>query len=462
MDMSVVILAAGKGTRMMSSLPKVLHPLGGRPVLEHVITCAKELSPSQIVVVHGENLELLKEKVGHHDLVWAHQSNPKGSGDALLSAMPYIPEHHRVLILVGDVPLISSKTLARLMHSTPAHALGVLTSTVADPTGLGRVIRDENQALCAIREERDANDVERRIHEVNAGIYIAGAKDLLRWLPRLSHDNAQKEYYLTDIVRFACQDGMSVMTALPDRVEEILGINNRVQLAQAERSYQESLAHQLLNQGVSIADLKRFDLRGHLEVGQDVSLDVNVVLEGKVVLGDRVSVGANCVLIDCEIESDVEIMPFSHLEKVKIGKKATIGPFARLRPGCIIGEQAKVGNFVEMKNTTLGYGSKAGHLSYLGDTSVGKHVNIGAGTITCNYDGKHKHKTTIKDGAFIGSGSQLVAPVIVGAHSMLAAGSTLTQDAPDEKLTLTHRLEQRVAPLKGAKNLEQSSQTLED
>lgn len=443
MDLSIVVLAAGQGTRMKSPLPKVLHVIGGKPMLSHVISTAQMLSPSQIVVVFGFGGETIKEKFQHSNLVWAEQPKLQGTGDAVAKAIPLIPSHHRVLILYGDVPLITAQTLRRLLNATPADTVGLLTVNTSDPTGLGRIVRDENAAVKRIVEERDANDIERQIHEVNTGIFMVSAKQLTRWLPQLKNNNNQGEYYLTDIIQLAVQDNVPIVTAFPSTPQEVLGVNDRSQQAAAERYYQRYVAEQLLREGVWICDPDRFDLRGKIQAQADVTIDVNVVFEGNIILGKGCRIGPNCVVINSELGDNVKVLANSYLEDVKVDNDCVIGPFARLRPGTVLSSKVRVGNFVEVKNSIVGEGSKINHLSYVGDTLMGKDVNIGAGTITCNYDGAHKHQTIIEDNVSIGSDSQLIAPIRVGKGATIGAGSTLSKDAPASQLTLTHQLHQR-------------------
>lgn len=461
MDLTIVILAAGKGTRMRSGLPKVLHPIGGKSMLSHVVNVAKSLSPSKIIIVHGDGKDLMSASLNNKHIVWAHQKHQKGTGDAVASAIDLIENNQQVLTLYGDVPLIKQDTLQRLIRVTSPDALGLLTAHVNDPTGLGRILRDEHDQVTAIREEKDANDRERQIHEVNTGIFLFPAEKLKAWLPKLNNQNAQNEYYLTDVISLAVEEGVAIQTAVPSVVNEISGVNNRAQLVTLERFYQKELANHYLEQGVFISDPNRFDLRGKLSCGLDVAIDVNVIFEGEVNLGDRVKIGPQCVLKNCHIESDVEIKGFCHLEDVIIRKSASIGPYARLRPGAEVGQAAHVGNFVEVKKSIIGKNSKVSHLSYIGDAEIGANVNVGAGTITCNYDGAKKHKTIIEDGAFIGSGTQLVAPVKVCKGATLAAGSTLTKDAPANKLTLTHQLSQRTIEWERPANVEPKQQTVD-
>lgn len=449
--LTIVILAAGQGTRMKSTLPKVLHPIGGKPMLSHVITTARNLMPQQVIVVHGYGGELLQKAYQHQEIIWAEQPHQQGTGDAVAKALPFIANTERVLILYGDVPLITAQTLQHLLQQTPLDALGLLTLQNPDPTGLGRIVRDEHGKITRIVEERDANENQRQITEVNTGIFLVNAKHLKQWIPQLSNHNQQAEYYLTDIIELAVSQGVSIVTTTPASLFEVQGVNDKKQLNHLERYYQQQQALQLLEQGVWIADPQRFDVRGSLQAQAEVFIDVNVIFEGDNRIQSHSHIGPHCVLIDCIVGKNVKILAHSHLEGVIIGDNVTVGPFARLRPGTILNDQVKVGNFVEIKQSTIGEGSKINHLSYIGDTTMGKAVNIGAGTITCNYDGTHKHPTIIEDNVNVGSDSQLIAPVHISKGATIAAGSTLIKDAPGEQLTLTHRLEQRSYPWNGPK-----------
>lgn len=447
MNLSIVVLAAGQGTRMKSSLPKVLHPIGGLPMLDHVLATAKSLSPTQIIVVYGYGGDIIKSAIAQEDIIWVEQLQQRGTGDAVAKALPAIPPDHRVLILYGDVPLITVQTLQRLLKASSPETVGLLTAHTPEPTGLGRIVRDETNAVMRIVEERDANDIERQIHEINTGIFALHSQQLNRWLPLLKNDNKQGEYYLTDIVQMAVNENVPIVTVPPSVSHEVLGVNDKLQQVAAERFYQRGLAENLLREGVWICDPNRFDLRGHLQAQQDVMIDVNAVFEGAVTLGAHTRIGPNCVLINCDIGENVTILANSYLEGVKVGDGCVIGPFARIRPGTVLAEKVKIGNFVEVKNSQINQNSKINHLSYIGDTTMGQDVNIGAGTITCNYDGVNKHRTVIEDGAHIGSDTQLIAPVTVGKNAVLGAGTTLKKNAPAEALTLTHRLDHRSEPL---------------
>jgi bifunctional UDP-N-acetylglucosamine pyrophosphorylase/glucosamine-1-phosphate N-acetyltransferase len=441
-DLTVVVLAAGQGVRMKSPLPKVLHPLGGKALLAHVLDAAQTLHPSQIIVVHGANSDVIKDQFSDREITWAEQSPPKGTGDAVAKAIPFIPSHHRVLILYGDVPLISPVTLSHLLQHTPKGALGLLTATLPDPFGLGRIVRMQGKVL-RIVEEKDATTQEREIKEINTGILLFDATCFARWIPTLKNNNAQGEYYLTDIIQWAVNEQIVIHTESPQGSYEIMGVNDRLQQVTLERIYQRSQAEKLLKEGVWICDPDRFDVRGTLQAVAGVNIDINVIFEGDNILRKGAHIGPHCVLIDCDIGENVSILAYSHLEGVKIHNNARVGPFARLRPGTILEEHVHIGNFVEIKNSAIGEASKIGHLSYIGDTVMGKSVNVGAGTITCNYDGKHKHQTIIEDDVHIGSDTQLVAPVHVGQGATIGAGSTVCHDVPENELTLTQRLEQR-------------------
>ena len=436
MPLSVVILAAGQGKRMKSELPKVLQPLAGRPLLAHVVATARSLRPAAIHVVHGHGADTVRAAIAGDDVVWVLQAEQKGTGHAVAQAMPGVPDGHDVLVLYGDVPLIRAATLAGLVARAGPDALALLSARLPDPSGYGRVMRDATGRVERIVEERDASREQRAIAEINTGVLAAPAARLRAWLGALRADNSQGEYYLTDCIGAAVRDGCSVEAVVAETPAEVLGVNDKVQLAEAEAAHRANRADELMRAGVTVVDPARLDVRGEVACGRDVVLDVNVILEGKVRLGDRVKVGANCVLRDCEIGDDSEVRVNSLIEGSVTGSKCVIGPFARLRPGTRLADGVHVGNFVEVKNSELGAGSKANHLSYLGDTTLGAQVNVGAGTVTCNYDGVNKHRTTIGDGAFIGSGTMLVAPVSVGADATIGAGSTITKPAPAGKLTI--------------------------
>jgi bifunctional UDP-N-acetylglucosamine pyrophosphorylase/glucosamine-1-phosphate N-acetyltransferase len=442
--LNVVILAAGQGKRMRSGLPKVLHPLGGRPLLAHVLDTARALDAGRICVVYGHGGEAVREALDAPDLTWVRQEPQLGTGHAVLQTLTFLDEAAPTLVLYGDVPLIGTPTLVRLIE-VAGDGLGILTAEFDDPEGYGRVLRDADGRVQRIVEQRDASDDERSVREINTGFMVAPTAALKRWLPALDNDNAQGEYYLTDVVRRAIAEGMTVVTVQPDANWEVLGANSKVQLAELERIHQRNNALLLMEQGVTLLDPGRIDVRGELDCGRDVTIDVGCVFEGRVVLGDGVQIGAHCVLKNAVIGAGTRIAPFSHIEGAETGRGCLIGPYARLRPGTRLGEEVHIGNFVEVKNSTVADCSKANHLAYLGDATVGRNVNVGAGTITCNYDGADKHRTVIEDDAFIGSDTQLVAPVTVGRGATLGAGTTLTEDAPPGKLTLT-RVRQVTVP----------------
>lgn len=442
-QVNVVILAAGQGTRMKSSLAKVLHPLGGKPLLAHVLATARALNPGKIIVVYGHQGEALRSAFPENDITWVEQPNRQGTGDAVAQALPFIQDDAHVFILYGDVPLIQPTTLAKLMEKTANQSLGLLTLNTDNPTGLGRIVRDTQGHILRIVEEKDATEQERAITEINTGIFLVHGKSLKQWIGKLTNHNAQNEYYLTDIVQFATEEKVKVATDYPQDIHEVSGINDKSQLAQLERVYQRQLAEKLMLSGVIIFDPHRFDLRGSLLAEQDVLIDVNVVFEGENVLGEGCYIGPNCVLINCKLGKGVTVLANSYLEGAVVGHDARIGPFARLRPGAVLADDTHIGNYVEIKNSTIGEGSKINHLSYIGDTQMGKNVNVGAGTITCNYDGANKHQTIIEDEVHIGSDTQLVAPVKIGKGATIGAGGTVKDDVPAFQLTLTHRLDPR-------------------
>ncbi len=436
MNFSVVILAAGKGTRMRSALPKVLHKLADKPMVQHVIDTAKKLQPETIHLIYGHGGELIQQQIQDPSLNWIEQAEQLGTGHAMQQAAPHFAANQPVVMLYGDTPLIGEQTIQRLLEALPEKGLALLTVNQDDPTGYGRIVR-ENGNVTAIVEHKDANPQQLTIKEVNTGVLVANSDDFNRWLAQLNNDNAQGEYYVTDIIEMAVNEGNLVTAVQPDSIVEVQGVNDRVQLNALERAYQKGQAEELLRQGVSLADANRFDLRGELSVGSDCFIDINVLIKGKVTLGNNVTIEANVILIDCEIGDNVTIKANSIVEQASLAKDASAGPFARLRPGARLEQDAHVGNFVEMKKSTLGKGSKAGHLTYLGDTIVGEYVNIGAGTITCNYDGVNKFQTIIEDGAFIGSDTQLVAPVTVGKNATVGAGSTITSNVEPEVLAIS-------------------------
>ncbi|MGB7739504.1 MAG: bifunctional UDP-N-acetylglucosamine diphosphorylase/glucosamine-1-phosphate N-acetyltransferase GlmU [Steroidobacteraceae bacterium] len=437
MPISVVILAAGQGKRMKSDLPKVLQPVAGRSLLKHVVDTARELSVSDIHIVYGHGGERVREALAGDNVTWVLQADQLGTGHALQQAMPGVPDDHLVLVLYGDVPLTQASTLQRLIDAAAnGEALGLLSVRMKDPTGYGRIVRDRAGTVARIVEHKDANQKERAIDEVNTGLMAASARRMREWLAQLRNDNAQGEYYLTDVVVMAAKAGLKVNAILADSEDEVLGVNDKVQLAEVEAVYRKRRATELMLQGVTLVDPARFDARGPVSVGRDVHVDVNVVFEGAVKLGNRVRIGPNVVIRDSEIGDDTVVFPNCVIDRASIGPNCNIGPFARFRPSSSLAPGVHVGNFVEVKNSILGAGAKANHLTYLGDATVGERVNVGAGTITCNYDGANKWRTEIGAGAFIGSGSMLVAPVKIGAGATIGAGSTITKDAPDDKLTL--------------------------
>jgi len=436
MPLSVIILAAGQGKRMVSDLPKVLQPLAGRPLLAHAIDTARSLNPAAVYVVFGHGGERVREAIPDAGIHWVLQAEQLGTGHAVLQAMPAIPDDHTVLVLYGDVPLVRAATLTDLTRRAGASSLALLTAVLPDPAGYGRVIRDTTGRVARIVEHKDANHKERAIAEVNTGLMAAPAGKLRRWLSALGRDNAQGEYYLPDCIVAAVRDGVAVEAVVAASATEVLGVNDKLQLAEVEAARRRDRAADLMRAGVTIVDPARVDIRGEVHCGRDVVLEINVILEGKVRLGDRARIGPGSVLRDCEIGADTEVRANCVIEGAIAGARCVIGPFARLRPGTKLADEVHVGNFVEVKNTELGTGSKANHLTYLGDTTIGSRVNVGAGTVTCNYDGADKHRTSIGDGAFIGSGTMLVAPVTVGADATIGAGSTITKPAPAGKLTL--------------------------
>ncbi len=434
--MNIVILAAGMGKRMRSRLPKVLQPLADKPMLEHVIEKARLLgSDNRLIVVVGHGAEAVKSYFAQaSDLIFALQTEQLGTGHALLQALPYCDPEKPTLVLLGDVPLIRPQTLQDLVNAAGDH-VGLLTVCLDNPKGYGRIVRRDGE-VCAIVEEKDATPQERLINEVNTGIMVLPTRYLERWLNELGNQNAQGEYYLTDVIARAVSEGVPVKTARSTSATEVEGVNNKVQLAALERAFQKENALRLMNDGVTVIDPARIDIRGELVCGKDVTIDVGCVFSGRVVLGDGVKIGAYCVLKDVEIGAGTQVLPFCHFDGAQVGQDARLGPYSRLRPGTSLADQTHIGNFVEIKKSVVGLGSKVNHLSYIGDTDMGARVNIGAGTITCNYDGVNKFRTTIMDDAFIGSDTQLVAPVTVGKGATLGAGTTLTKDAPDGELTL--------------------------
>lgn len=435
MPLSIVILAAGQGVRMRSSLPKVLQPLAEKPLLGHVLDTAAAVGADDICVVYGHGGDEVRARFADSGLRWARQAEQLGTGHAVMQAMPGLAEGHRVLVLFADVPLLTAATIARLTSETPPDDMAVLTVELDDPTGYGRIVRERGYVRRNV-EHQDANEAQRGIREVNTGVMLCPGDRLQRWLARLSNDNAQGEYYLTDVIAMAVADGVSIHGIKAASPDEVMGINDRVQLAQAERALQRRRVEALLRAGVTLADPARVDIRGDLRCGADVFIDVDTVFEGSVTLGDNVRVEAHNLIRDCALGAGTVVHNHCHLEAANTGPDCELGPFARLRPGAVLAGGVKVGNFVEIKNSQIGDGSKVNHFSYVGDAELGSGVNVGAGTITCNYDGANKHKTVVGDGAFIGSGVEIVAPLTIGERATIGAGSTLTAPAPDGRLTL--------------------------
>ena len=433
MSTNVIILAAGKGTRMRSTLPKVLQPLAGRPLLGHVIETAKKLNAANIITIYGHGGNLVQQAFAQENVEWVEQAEQLGTGHAVKVTLPVLPTDGVSLILSGDVPCITEATLKKLLQASAETGIGIVTLTVDDATGYGRIVR-KNGEIQAIVEHKDANDEQRIIKEFNTGIYCVNNAKLHEWLPKLSNENAQGEYYLTDIIAMAIADGLSVASVEPELAFEVEGVNDRVQLATLEREFQNNQAKKLMQQGVHLIDPARFDLRGHLSVGQDVRIDINVIIEGDCEFGDHVEIGAGCVIKNSKIAAGTKVQPYSIFDNAVVGADAQIGPFSRLRPGAKLADEVHIGNFVEVKNSSIGLGSKANHFTYLGDAEVGAGSNIGAGTITCNYDGANKFKTIIGDSAFIGSNSSLVAPVNIGNGATVGAGSVITRDVAENSL----------------------------
>ena len=435
MALQIVILAAGQGKRMRSGLPKVLHPLAGRPLLAHVLDTARALKARRTVVVHGHGAEAVRAAFPDGGIAWALQPEQLGTGHAVQQAMPHLEANGDVLVLYGDVPLVREATLRRLLEAA-REGLAVLTVELDDPAGYGRVLRDQAGRVARIVEHKDASPSERAVREVNAGFYALSAPRLAAWLKKITNRNAQKEYYLTDIVALAVAEDVPVIGVRAEDEWEVAGVNSKRELAALERRYQKQAAERLLDEGVTLADPARIDVRGALQCGRDVSIDVNCVFEGRVTLADGVRVGANCVLRDVTVGAGTEVFAFSHLDSSVIGARCRIGPYARLRPGADLADEVHIGNFVEIKASRLGTASKANHLAYIGDAELGARVNVGAGTITCNYDGAEKHRTVIEDDCFIGSDATLVAPVRIARGSYIGAGSTISKDTPPGQLTV--------------------------
>ncbi len=445
-DLDIVILAAGVGKRMRSSLPKVLHKLAGKPLLKHALDTAQTLSPRKIYVVYGHGGEQVLTEINDDQLTWVKQEPQLGTGHALLQVLPFLAKSGKTLVLLGDVPLIQENSLTQLVASASANNFALLTVTLANPFGYGRIIREDGtNQVSAIVEEKDANEIQRSINEINTGIMVLPNAYLHDYLPKLSNSNAQGEYYLTDIIKLAASSGIKIETAQPHYEWEVSGINSKVQLAQLERAAQNFQAQQLLDAGVTLMDPSRIDIRGNLICGNNVEIDVNCIFEGTVTLGDNIKINANCIIRDTIISSGTTVLPFSLIDNAEIGKNCHIGPYARIRPGTRLDDNVHIGNFVEIKNSYIAMDSKANHLSYIGDATIGKKVNIGAGTITCNYDGAYKHQTIIEDNVFVGSDTQLIAPVKVAKGSTIGAGSTITRDTPEEQLTLSRAKQISVA-----------------
>jgi len=437
MKVGILVLAAGKGKRMRSRMPKVLHSLAGKPLLAHVLDTAQALGAARVGVVYGHGGELVPRHMAAYDCIWVEQAEQRGTGHAVMQAMPRMRDMDRILVLYGDVPLMWPATLQRLMETAAATDLGVLTAVLEDPTGYGRIVRDEAGRVVRSVEQRDATAAELRISEVNTGFLVADRARLDDWLARVGNHNAQGEYYLTDIMALAVRAGVEIATSQPETLDEVYGVNDRVQLAALERSLQRRHAEALMRDGVTLADPARLDIRGRLQAGEDVSIDVNVVIEGEVRLAAGVSIGPNCLLRDCTIGPGTQVFANCVIEGAVVGADARIGPSSRLRPEAELADDVHVGNFVELKKAKVGEGSKVNHLAYVGNARIGRDVNVGAGTITCNYDGAHKHLTVIGDDAFIGSNASLVAPVEIGAGATVGAGSVISHKAPAGKLSLT-------------------------
>ncbi|ACX81693.1 bifunctional UDP-N-acetylglucosamine diphosphorylase/glucosamine-1-phosphate N-acetyltransferase GlmU [Aggregatibacter actinomycetemcomitans] len=434
--LSVVILAAGKGTRMYSDLPKVLHPIAGKPMVKHVIDTAKQLGARNIHLVYGHGGDLIQQRLAGEPVNWVLQTEQLGTGHAMQQAAPFFADDENILMLYGDAPLITKDTLEKLIAAKPDNGIALLTVVLDNPTGYGRILR-ENGNVVGIVEQKDANVEQLNIQEVNTGVMVSDGASFKKWLAQLDNNNAQGEYYMTDVIALANRDGCQVAAVQAVDLMEVEGANNRLQLTALEQYFQQKQARELLLAGVMLLDPNSFKLRGELSHGKDVEIDMNVILNGKVRLGNRVKIGAGCVLTNCDIGDDVEIKPYSVLEDASVGANAAIGPFSRLRPGADLAENTHVGNFVEIKKAYIGKGSKVNHLTYVGDAEIGKDCNIGAGVITCNYDGANKFKTTIGDNVFVGSDSQLVAPVTIESGATIGAGSTIRYDVKRDELVTT-------------------------
>ncbi|ASI89428.1 bifunctional UDP-N-acetylglucosamine diphosphorylase/glucosamine-1-phosphate N-acetyltransferase GlmU [Vibrio mediterranei] len=443
MKFSAVVLAAGKGTRMYSNKPKVLHTLAGKPMVKHVIDTCESLGSQNIHLVYGHGGEMMQSALQQEKVNWVLQADQLGTGHAVDQASPHFADDEKVLVLYGDVPLISEETIENLLDAQPTGGIALLTVVLDNPMGYGRIVR-KNGPVVAIVEQKDATEEQKLIKEINTGVMVATGGDLKRWLSGLSNDNAQGEYYLTDVIAAAHNEGRAVEAVHPANPIEVEGVNDRAQLARLERAFQSMQAQKLLEQGVMLRDPARFDLRGQLQCGMDVEIDTNVIIEGSVTLGDNVVIGAGCVLKDCEIDDNTLVRPYSVIEGATVGEECTVGPFTRLRPGADLRNDSHVGNFVEVKNARLGEGSKANHLTYLGDADIGQRTNVGAGVITCNYDGANKFKTVIGNDVFVGSDSQLIAPVTIADGATIGAGTTLTKDVAEGELVITRAKERKI------------------
>ncbi|MBY6199414.1 bifunctional UDP-N-acetylglucosamine diphosphorylase/glucosamine-1-phosphate N-acetyltransferase GlmU [Vibrio hangzhouensis] len=443
MKFSAVVLAAGKGTRMYSNKPKVLHTLAGKPMVKHVIDTCEGLGSQNVHLVYGHGGEMMQAALKDERVNWVLQADQLGTGHAVDQASPHFADDEKVLVLYGDVPLISEQTIENLLEAQPTDGIALLTVVLDNPMGYGRIVR-KNGPVVAIVEQKDATEEQKLIKEINTGVMVATGGDLKRWLSGLSNDNAQGEYYLTDVIAAAHNEGRAVEAVHPANPIEVEGVNDRAQLARLERAFQSMQAQKLLEQGVMLRDPARFDLRGQLQCGMDVEIDANVIIEGSVTLGDNVVIGTGCVLKDCEIDDNTLVRPYSVIEGATVGEECTVGPFTRLRPGADLRNDSHVGNFVEVKNARLGEGSKANHLTYLGDAEIGQRTNVGAGVITCNYDGANKFKTIIGNDVFVGSDSQLVAPVTIADGATIGAGTTLTKDVAEGELVITRARERKI------------------
>lgn len=446
MALKTIILAAGQGTRMRSAKPKVLHEIANQPLLQHVYQTSSKLENNTVCIVYGHGGETVKQALSSLNASWVEQKQQLGTGHAVQQAIGFVEDADTVLILYGDVPLLKVQTIQELLKNVSLSSLALLTVKFEDPTGYGRIVRDQDHAVIRIVEQKDANEIELQITEGNTGILACKGSQLKQWLTRLGNNNAQNEYYLTDIIEMAVEDGLTIATSQPGDADEVLGVNNRSQLAYLERAYQRQQAEDLMAQGVTLRDPGRIDVRGEFaELGQDIDIDINVIFEGRNQIASNVKIGPNCLIKNAKIAEGVEILANSVIEDATIGADSRIGPFARIRPQTELADHVHVGNFVEIKKSTIASGSKVNHLSYIGDSEIGSKVNVGAGTITCNYDGVNKFKTVIEDGAFIGSDTQLVAPVTVGKNATIGAGSTITKDAPADQLTLSRSKQMTIA-----------------